>query len=276
MDNIELNKIYLGDSYALIKNIADKSIDCVYTDIPYSFVGNGFNGGGGAFGTKKRDYHGEYFKVSEKQGNTVATRKAKNLSENNDIAFGIDFSILDEMVRILKKINVFIWCSKSQLLEIMNYFLSLPDVNYELLVWNKTNPIPTGNNTYLSDIEYCLHFRETGVKLNDGYDLKSKHFTSPINKADKEIFLHPTIKPLELVKRHLAHATQDGDIVFDPFIGSGTTAVASKELGRNFIGFEIDENYYKIATDRLMGVTQQGQISIFADFEQIKLLDDNE
>ena len=54
---IKPNSIYLGDSYQLIKEIPDKSIDLIYTDIPYAFTGNGINGGGGAFGTKKRDYH---------------------------------------------------------------------------------------------------------------------------------------------------------------------------------------------------------------------------
>lgn len=267
---MEINKIFLGDAYELIKQIPDKSIDCVYTDIPYDFVGNLKSGGGGSFGTKKRDYHQEYIKVSEREdASGLDKRKTRNNNENKDIAFGIDYSILAELVRVSKKINIFIWCSKKQILPIMNFFDS-ENIYYELLVWGKTNPIPTANKTWLPDLEYCLHFREGGVLLNDGYELKSKYFISPTNKDDKDQYSHPTIKPLSLVERHLLHATQEGDVVLDPFIGSGTTAVAAKETNRNYIGFEINEQYYKIATERLLGIDQKGQISIFADFEKIE------
>jgi hypothetical protein len=97
-----------------------------------------------------------------------------------------------------------------------------------------------------------------------------KWFISPINKVDKDEYGHPTIKPLELVKRHIAHATQQNDIVADFFLGSGTTCVAAKELGRRYIGFEIDEQYYKIAKDRLNGINTNGQTSIFTDFDFVQ------
>ena len=64
------------------------------------------------------------------------------------------------------------------------------------------------------------------MKLNDGYDLKSKWYQSPINKKDKNLYDHPTIKPLELVKRHILHATQNNDVVLDTFLGSGTNCYA--------------------------------------------------
>ena len=126
------------------------------------------------------------------------------------------------------------------------------------------------NNTFLPDIEYCLYFREKGVPLNDGYDLKSKWYISPINKNDKDLFNHPTIKPLELVKRHIKHTTQENDIVLDCFCGSGTTCVACKETGRRYIGMEIDPEYHKIAVDRLNGILANGQTTIFTDFELLK------
>ena len=122
---------------------------------------------------------------------------------------------------------------------------------------------------YLSDLEYCLMFREKSCKLNDGYELKSKWYISPINKSDKDLYNHPTIKPLELVKRHILHSTQPGDIVLDCFCGSGTTCVAAKELNRRYIGIEIDPEYYKIACDRLNGIDARGQTSIFTDFENL-------
>lgn len=60
-----------------------------------------------------------------------------------------------------------------------------------------------------------------------------------------------------------------GGTILDPFIGSGTTAVAAKELNRNFIGFEINKKYYDIACDRLNGINANGQTSIFTDFDNL-------
>ena len=131
----------------------------------------------------------------------------------------------------------------------MKYFVDKKNCNFEILVWCKTNPTPATNNSYLPDLEYCLMFREKGCKLNDGYDLKSKWFVSSLNINDKDKFKHPTIKPLDLVKRHILHSTQPDDIVLDCFCGSGTTCLACKETGRRYIGMEIDKEYHKIAVD---------------------------
>ena len=231
-----LNKITLGNSYELIKELPDKSVDCVYTDIPYLYV----NGGLG---------HSE-----------MCERTARKKQELKDISNGIDYSILDEFKRVFKKVNIFIWCSKMQLLEIMNWGRQY---NQDLLVWCKSNPTPQTNNVWLPDLEYCVHIREKGVPLNDGYDLKSKYYISPANKNDKDLFNHPTIKPLPLVKRHILHATQPNDIVLDCFMGSGTTAVACLETDRQFVGFEIDEKWCKIANDRIKGISARGQMSLF-------------
>ncbi len=228
---IESNKIYLGDSYELIKKLPDTGVDCVYIDIPYEMQSGGK--GGGAFGNRIHN---------------LIRKDMKNIIE------GINYSIFDEIKRVLKKINIFIWCNKQQIFNIMNIF---KDYSLEILVWAKDNPTPFTNNVWLSDLEYCLYFRESGVKLNDGYEIKSKWYQSPINKKDKDLYDHPTIKPLELVKRHLLHATQENDIVLDCFLGSGTTAEASLLTNRRYIGFEINEEYYNIAVNRLNGISQK-------------------
>ena len=145
----------------------------------------------------------------------------------------------------------------------MEIFVDKYSCEYNLLVWCKTNPTPMCNGNWLPDLEYCLVFKEKGSpRYNDGYQFKSKWYISAINKKDKDEYEHPTIKPLEMVKKHLQHSTNENDIVLDCFMGSGTTAVACKELGRNFIGFEIDENYYKIACDRINGISQQDRKAI--------------
>lgn len=242
-----MNSIVLGDSYELIKNIPDKSIDCIYTDIPYFYVQGGIG--------------------NSELGKRMAKKKIE-LKEHN-LEQGINYDILDEFIRVMRHINCFIWCSRLQIIDILDFFNKF-NCNYDILVWCKTNPSPSTNNTWLSDIEYCLYFREKGkVKLNDGYELKSKYYISSTNKNDKNLYKHPTIKPLELVKRHLKHATQPDDIILDCFSGSGTTCVAAKEINRRFIGIEIDQSFHKISVDRLNGITADGQTSIFTDFEKI-------
>lgn len=234
-----LNKITCGDCYELIKNLPDKSIDAIYTDIPYLY-----EQGGGA-----------------KEPSPLDERITKKRQELAFISNGIDYSILDQFARICKKVNIFIWCSKNQLLDILNWG---GQYNIEVLVWCKSNPQPSTHNVWLPDLEYCLYFREKGVPLNDGYENKSKWYISPINKKDKDTFEHPAIKPLPLVKRHLLHATQPNDIVLDCFMGSGTVAIACKEIGRQFIGFEISDKWCKVANDRLNNIDANGQISLFS------------
>ena len=246
-----INTIQLGNCYELIKNIPDKSIDCVYVDIPYLYQQHG--GGNSPLAKRKWNQRMQLVEL--------------------DIEDGIDYSIFDEFKRIMKNTNIFIWCSRLQIKDILNYWVE-NGIMYNILTWNKTNPSPTTNNTWLPDIEYCLYFRNNKTKLNDEYEYKSQWYISPINKSDKDKYNHPTIKPLELVKRHILHSTQPNDIVLDCFCGSGTTCVACKETGRRFIGMEIDPEYHKIAVDRLNGITANGQTSIFTDFENIRIGDE--
>ena len=271
--NKYLNKITCGDSYKLIKELPDKSVDCIYTDIPYLYVQGG--SGNSDLGERTAKKRLELMGASDKYLNDNTTRKealriAKNTAKKRldfiSIEDGIDYAILNDFVRVMKKINCFIWCSKLQIFDIMKYFMGGQlgkEIYFEILTWNKTNPTPTTNNSWLPDIEYCLYFREKGVSYNDGYELKSKYYISPANKSDKDLFNHPTIKPLELVKRHLLHTTQPNDIVLDCFMGSGTTAVACQETNRQFIGFEISEKWCKVANDRLNKVDASGQQCMF-------------
>lgn len=256
-----INTIQLGDCYELIKQIPDKSIDLVYIDIPY-LVKNMTSGTGNI---KKLSGF-----TNDKGTQRQETRKQTFLELAN-IMNGIDYSIFDELCRIMKNIYIYIWCSKEQILDIMKYFVDVKKCMFEILVWCKTNPTPFCNNTWLPDIEYCLLFRKPQVtKLNDGIELKSKYYVGKTNVADKELFKHPTIKPLEVVKRHILHSTQPNDIVLDCFCGSGTTCLAAKETDRRFIGMEIDKEYYRIAVNRLNGITANGQLSIFTDISKIK------
>lgn len=199
----------------------------IYVDIPYLIS----HGGGGSSPLSKR----------------IQREFEKDLINIKD---GVDYSILEEFVRVMKKINCFIWCSKEQIFDLLKFFI-FKKCKFEIIVWCKTNPTPATNNVWLPDMEYCLYFKEKGVKLNNGYDLKHKYYISGLNVKDKKKYEHPTIKPLEFVKKHILHTTQEGDTVLDCFMGSGTTGVACKETNRNFIGIEIDKKYFEIAKNRI-------------------------
>lgn len=234
----ELNNIYNEDSYAAIKNIPDNSIDLIIIDPPYKLQKRGT-----AF-HKKPDYIDEI--------------------ENKKLDQDFDYSIFDEVKRVMKKLNIYIFCSRDQLHKVFDKFRN---ENIDLLVWHKTNPIPTVNNKYLSDLEYIIFVREKGVKVYGSYATLSKLFQTIVNKRDKQLFKHQTIKPLQIIKNLIINSSQENDVIADFFIGSGTTAVAAKELKRQFIGFEIDLEYYEIAKNRINGITANGQTSIFTDFE---------
>ena len=164
----------------------------------------------------------------------------------------------------------------------MNFYIGKHKCRFNLLVWCKTNPTPATNGSWLPDLEYCLVFKGKGAKrYNDGYENKSKWFMSATNKADKDSYNHPTIKNLEMVKKHLLHSANKGDVIFDPFAGSGTTLVAAKELGFDYLGFEINEKYYKISKDRLNGVDAKGNQNLFyiaeqEKYEQMNLFEEGE
>ena len=246
--------------------------------------------GGGCFGIKKRNYHSqfnltdvnitperkEYEEYVKKHGKDEESERLRIIANAIDvkqntyfISKGFSNDILDELVRVMKKINIYIWCSKGQLRQIIDYFDDL-GCNIDLLTWHKTNPIPTCNNTYLSDTEYCVFARENGVKLNGDVETKKKYYVTPCNVFDKDLYNHPTIKPINIIKNLIINSSDEGGVVLDTFVGSGTTCLACKELNRKYIGMELNPEYYKIAVDRLNGITANGQTSIFTDFEKLE------
>jgi site-specific DNA-methyltransferase (adenine-specific) len=205
-----------------MKLIPDKSVDLVVTDPPYKIVAGG---GGGCFGTEKREYH----------------KGVKGLS------YGFENIILDECMRILKIFNLYIFCSKDQILQILQWAKE-NNLNIDILCYHKLNPIPTVNNKYLSDTEYIIFLREQGACLKGNYESKKKYFLQNNSKTNLD---HPTVKPLNIITTLVLNSTQDNDLVLDPFMGSWTTARACKDIGRNFIGFELSEEYCAIGEKRL-------------------------
>lgn len=113
----------------------------------------------------------------------------------------------------------------------------------------------------MSDTEYCVFAREKNVKLYGNYHTKKKFYVSPANTDDKKKYHHPTIKPMEMISNLIINSSKEGDTVLDCFMGSGTTGVAARNLNRNFIGIEIDQEYFNTAKERIEKETEQ--ISLF-------------
>lgn len=260
-----LNKIHLADCYQFIKTIPSDSIDCIYTDPPYLFTSGGKS--------KKKIGNRVNKVINELKGTYEVNKGAEALRYElnvSDLTKGFKIEILNEFIRVMKKdkINILIWHSLLQKLDLLKWFSEFTKCTFDELVWYKTNAIPKTNNQWLQSLEYCFHFRHN-VKLNNGYDLKTKVYTSATNKQDKADYDHPTIKPLAMVRQHLLHVTKPGDIILDPFAGSGTTCIAASEIDRQFIGIEINKRYYDTAVNRMNGINIHGQQSIFTNFEEV-------
>src|SRR5574344_411533 len=243
---LEKNKIYLGDSYELIKQIADKSIDLICIDPPYQIDG--------------KPKSEESLKACKNDITRCANRLNQELMDNH-ICDGIKEEIFDEFMRIMKVPNIYIWCNRKQIPMYMNYFVNKQQLNFEILVWNKPNVMPLFNHQYLNDVEYCLYFRGAGVCNPACYDDARTVFKNKVNKVDKFAFHHPTCKPVPIIETLIKNSSKENDLVLDCFLGSGTTAVACKNLNRDYIGIEMNPKWHKVAVNRLEGCDANGQQS---------------
>ena len=232
---IELDNIYNMDCLEGMKQIPDGTIDLCVTDPPY---------------------------LIETQGGGIYTQEDKQyVKELNDIKDGFRTEILDELCRVMKRINIYIFCSQKQIIPLTDYFVTKRGCNWNLLSWHKDNPVPACGNKYLTDTEYLLFFRQKGVKLYGNFDTKRTWFNTPLNQSDKEKWGHPTIKPLGIVRTLVFNSSVEGQTVLDPFMGSGTTAIACIKERRHFIGFELSKEYFDKAVRRIKA--EQAQLTMF-------------
>ena len=147
------------------------------------------------------------------------------------------------------KVNAYFFCNKALVPLYLNEAIKRK-LNYDILTLNKKAPIPCKNSSYLAEIEYVIFLRSKGAYWNGklDYNYYFKSFFCFTNGVSNE---HPTQKPIELIKRYIRLSSNCGDLILDPFMGSGTTAVACKQLERDYIGFELEKKYYDIAIKRL-------------------------
>ena len=218
-------ELYNGDCLEVMKQLPDGSVDLVVTDPPYLIETSGAG----------------IYKQADKQ----------YVKELNGIKDGFSEQVLDELCRVMRKINIYIFCSQKQIIPLLDYFVEKKKCNWNLLTWHKTNPVPACGNKYLTDTEYILFFREKGVKINGEYNTKFTYYVTPLNTADKKLYGHPTIKPVEILQNLIVNSSNPGDVVLDPFMGSGSTGISCNNTGRNFIGIELDKGYFDTAKARI-------------------------
>ena len=229
--------LHLGDSLKyvneLVKNNEFEKFNAIITDPPYNISKeNNFNTMGRAgidFGEWDKGFDltswiGPSIKLLKNGGNIVIFNDWKNMG---DIA-----KALEENGCIVK----------------------------DLIRWTKTNPMPRNRDRrFITDFEFAIWAVKEGSKwtfnrFSETYE--RPEIVGPLTPStEKALGSHTTQKPVYVMKWLIERLTNENDLVFDPFMGSGTTGVASLELNRNFVGVELDETYYKIAENRINKLT---------------------
>ncbi|MDR6565471.1 DNA-methyltransferase [Chitinophaga ginsengisegetis] len=212
---MELNKIYNEDCLSGMKRIPDNSIDLIVTDPPY-FQGLTHNGQKGSF---------------------------------VDLAVSRPFfeALFQEYKRVLKPdACVFFFCDWRGYAFYYPIFDAILGAS-NLLVWDK---ISAPGSKYSYSHELLIFHAPVSVNKGGSSIFRVPGFSSGAKKIEGEK-VHPTQKPLALIKQLVADHSKVGDLVLDTFMGSGTTAIACRELGRNFIGYELDIKNFSIAQKRV-------------------------
>lgn len=210
-----INQVHNIDALKLLKSIKDKSIDLFLTDIPYEKVNKKSNG---------------LRKLDKEKANTKT------------------FELKDFLIQVdrVTKGSGYIFCGKEQVSTIFEFF-DQKKYTTRLMIWEKTNPSPMNcQYSWMSGIETFVYFKKPNAVFNEHY--KNSVLKFPNGQSKK----HPTEKPLKLFKYLIEVSSNKGDLVCDPCVGSGTTAVAAKMLGRNFLVGDIDETYCKLTKKRLI------------------------
>ena len=240
-------KLILGDCLEEMKKIPDKSIDLVLTSPPYNI--------------NLRIRGNEYCKRSpNEQGPCNKYNEFKD-SYSVEEYYEIQRSAISEMLRVSKQIFYIIQPltgNKEALFRLIgNYAGQIK----EIIVWDKKNAEPAIMRQVLnSEYELIIVFDSTTARQrlfeNAQFDRGTLSNIFRQGKSTERIDGHAATFPKDLVSKILLNFTAANHTVLDPFMGSGTTGVACKELGRNFIGIEISPEYYEIAKKRIGDMTE--------------------
>lgn len=216
-----------ADSIQSMKNMESESIDVLVTDPPYKTITGGDSNG----------------KNSERPKGMLSGNRKLFVHQNIKIS-----DWMPEVYRILKQgCHAYIFTNTLNLTEMLNESQKVGFKLHNLLVWQKNNCTPS--QYYMKNCEYVLFLRKGKAKwINDIGGSKTVHQFDNIigNKT------HPCEKPVDLLKFYISNSSNEGDIVFDPFCGTGSTLVAAQELNRQYLGYEIDKEYFNVAVDKLI------------------------
>ena len=217
-------KLYKGDCLEIMGGIKDKSVDLIVTDPPYLMD----------YQSNRRKKEDRFDKIKNDKGNYMLIQ-----------------DYLEECHRIMKD-NTAIYCFCSW--HNIDFFKNEFEKHFKLkniLVWNKNNH-GTGDlkGSYAPKHEFIL-FGHKGRTL-----LREKRIADVIDcpKISSNKLTHPTEKPQDLLEIFIKQSSDEGSIIFDGFMGTGSCGIAAKKLNRNFIGIELDEKYFNIAKDRLENI----------------------
>lgn len=213
-------EIINSDCFEVFPKFGDDEFDLILTDIPY---------------------------------NQTNDRENWNLRDiQKGKADELDFSLeglLEELTRLTNN-TIYIFCATEQVSFIRAY-LDKNDWTTRLCIWEKTNPSPqNGEYLWLSGIETFVF----GIKpqRDGGNPTFNEHCENTVFRySTKKETEHPTEKSLELFKRLIKASSNKNYLVLDPFLGSGTTALACKQLGRDFVGIEKEEEFVEMAKERM-------------------------
>ena len=217
--------LMIGDCLQRIKELQNGSVDLCVSDVPYKLTGGG-------------------------KGDGINSKRPKGiLSDNTQLMQVPKFEDwLPELYRVMKDgSHIYLMCNFKNLNDLMNKTESVGFKHVNLLVWEKNNCTPS--QFYMKNCEYTLLLRKGKSKyINNIGDSKTVHkFNNIIGNK-----VHPTEKPVDLMKFYVENSSNVGDVVLDMFMGSGSTGVATLSTGRKFIGIEVDSNYFNISKERLL------------------------
>ena len=243
--------VYLADCVELMRLMPAGSVDVVFADPPYRLSTGG---------------------VTVKSGRVDSVDKGAwdhSLgSFEKDHAFNVRW--LEEACRVLKPGGT-IWVSGTHHI-IFSIGFALQTLKFRVInsvVWEKPDPPPNALHTAFTHAhETLIWARKKGPRHTFNYEIiNSRDPASQVSSVwrippppqrEKRHGRHPTQKPLRLVRRALLACTREGDLVFDPFCGSGTTAVAAKELNRSFVGAELEAEYAELSARRTRAAERGG------------------
>lgn len=221
--------IYNSNCLDIFKTIPDENVDLIVTDPPYPVMARGNNGNAGGMFLKKINMVGKVF-------------------EHNDINVS---EYAPEFFRVLKDgSHCYVMTNHINLIEMLNTFTKVGFHFIKSLIWDKGNKIM--GQFYMSQFEYILFFRKGfGKKINNCGTSDILSIPNSKTKAPDGSNYHDTEKPVELFRILIENSTQPNEVVMDPFMGIGGCGVACKQTGRQFIGCEIDKNYFDVAKNRI-------------------------